>query len=203
MALQFSFNLQYTQFFSMLSNRCISHVQKSQDTKRSTDSTDMAGGMIAIMAKMGGAFNLVTHSNASSGAKNAAKTVVILQDVFDAGTTYYTCLWNTLNLSSCQLICVKLSQKRQAVAISELIVIVPRHSCHPWQTMMGFSHDMPWPPCCYPQKISVPPFQSSNFRPIWGKLGPTLLQRSSKIYLHTALTATAEIAGPQPISRLT
>jgi hypothetical protein len=30
----------------------------------------------------------------------------------------------------------------------------------------------------YPQKISVPPFQSSNFRPIWGKLGPTVLQRS-------------------------
>ena len=62
MALQFSFNLQYTQFFSMVSNRCISPFQKSQDTKRSTNSTDMAGGMIAIMAKIGGAFNLlVTH----------------------------------------------------------------------------------------------------------------------------------------------
>ena len=99
-------------------------------------------------------------------------SVVILQDVFDAGTTYYTCLWNTLNLSSCQLICVKLSQKRQAVAISELIVIFPRHLCHPWQTMLGCSHD---------HRAVIRkryPFQSSNFRPIWGKLGPTVLQRS-------------------------
>ena len=39
-----------------------------------------------------------------------------------------------------------------------------------------------------------------QFQPHLRQTGP---DRAAKIYLHTALTATAEIAGPQPISRLT